>query len=151
MLLADQIPSELKTGFAERNLKIGSVIKVFVQDTKPPKEKRLILIGASYDKLYFASVFINSEINPNVFYKKELLDLNYKMDFNGRDFLSHDSFADCSMIKKRDSKWLFDLITAEPERILGVISDEDMEAIRKRIKSARTISPALKKTYGLFL
>lgn len=151
MSLADLFPKEFRAGFAERNIQIGSVIKVFVTDTIPPKEKRLILIGCSFDKLYFASVFINTEINPHIFHTQELIDLNYEMKCNDRDFLDNDSFADCSSIKKRDSKWLHDIINIQPERVLGNISDDDMIAIRKLIKSARTISPAIKKTYGLFL
>jgi hypothetical protein len=67
MSIADLIPKELREDFAERNIQIGSVVKVYVSDTNPPKEKRLILVGASWDKLHFASVFINTDINPNAY------------------------------------------------------------------------------------
>lgn len=67
MSLSDSFPENFRKEFARRDLKIGSVIRVYVQDTIPPKEKRFILVGQSYDKLIFATIFINSEINPNVF------------------------------------------------------------------------------------
>ncbi|TDQ11733.1 hypothetical protein [Pedobacter metabolipauper] len=151
MLLADLIPEEFKNGFAERNVEIGSVIKVFVTDTTPPKEKRLILVGASYDHLHFASVFINSEINPNIFHTQELVDLNYEMLAVKCEFLDDDSFANCSAIKSRTTAWLHQMVMENPSRVLGVVSKEDMTEIKKRIKSARTITPATKKTFGLFL
>jgi hypothetical protein len=62
-LLADAFSDDQKEEFAKRNLKIGSVIKVFVDDTKPPKEKRLVLVGISFDKVFYASIFLNSEVN----------------------------------------------------------------------------------------
>lgn len=151
MPISDSFPDELKKEFAERNLKIGSVIRVYVQDTIPPKEKRLILVGRSYDRLLFATIFINSEINPNVFFTQDIKDLNLELKTSGRPYLDHDSYADCSNIKKRNADWLLKAISNDPSRVIGEVSAEDLERIRMKIKSARTITPALKKTFGLYL
>lgn len=151
MSLSNLFPEEFKEDFAKRNIKIGTVIKVFVTDTHPPKEKRLILVGISYDKLLFASVFINSEVNTNVFNSQELLALNLVLEAKDREYLDHNSHVDCSEIKKRDAKWLYQLVLEKPERVLGEVSEIDLQQIKLRIKSAKTISPATKKTFGLYL
>ncbi len=151
MSLADLIPEELRDGFAKRNIQIGSVIKVFITDTTPPKEKRLILVGASYDRLHFATIFINSEINQRIFHTQELVELNYEMYAKECAFLDYNSFADCSTIKSRPTAWFYEIIKKDPARVLGLVPEKDLYEIRVRIKSARTISPAVKKTFGLFL
>ncbi|MGQ7856626.1 hypothetical protein ACUN24_20505 [Pedobacter sp. WC2501] len=151
MSFADLIPDELKEGFAERNIQIGSVIKVYVTDTNPPKEKRLILVGASWDKLHFATVYINTAINPNIFTTHELIDLNYEIASEGCDFLDYDCFVDCSKLKSRPVNWLQDILNNEPTRLLGTVPEDDMKEIRKRIKSAPTISKNEKKNFGLSL
>ncbi|WP_316742493.1 hypothetical protein [Pedobacter antarcticus] len=58
MSLSDSFPGNFRQEFAQRNLKIGSVIRLYVRDTNPPKEKRFVLVGQSYDKLIFAAIFI---------------------------------------------------------------------------------------------
>ena len=151
MSLSDSFPEDYKKGFAQRNLKIGSVIRLYVGDTNPPKQKRFILVGQSYDKLLFASIFINSEINPNVFPTQELKDLNLQLIASERDYLDHDSYADCSNMQKRSAEWLLKIIGEDPSRVIGEVSDADMKEIRTRIKSARTIAPSIKKTFGLYL
>lgn len=151
MSLADLIPEEFKAGFAQRNVQIGSVIKSFVTDTNPPKEKRLILVGASFDKLHFATIFLNTDINPNIFNTQELIDLNYEMLAEDREFLDHNSFADCTAIKSRPTSWLHRIVNQDPTRVLGTISDADLQEIRNRIKAAPTITKAAKKNFGIFL
>ncbi len=151
MSLSDSFPEDYKKEFAQRNLKIGSVIRLYVRDTNPPKEKRFILVGQSYDKLLFASIFINSEINPNIFHTEELRDLNFQLLAEERGYLDHDSYADCSNMQKRDTAWLLAVLVEDPSKLIGEVSESDLKEIRARIKSARTITPATKKTFGLFL
>lgn len=151
MSLSDSFPENFREDFALRNLKIGSVIRVYVQDTIPPKEKRFILVAASYDKLIFATIFINSEINPNVFPTQDLRDLNLELTAINRAYLDHDSYADCSKITKRNADWLLNIIDDDPSRIIGEVSEPDLKEIRAKIKSARTITPGIKKTFGLYL
>ncbi|MET4081488.1 hypothetical protein ABIB40_001434 [Pedobacter sp. UYP30] len=151
MSLSDSFPEDFRKEFAHRNVKIGSVIRVFVKDTNPPKEKRFVLVGQSYDKLIFAAIFINSEINSKIFTTPELRDLNLQLLAKERTYLDHDSYADCSTVQKRDKVWLTKIIEENPTRVIGEVSETDMSEIRLKIKSARTISPATKKTFGLFL
>jgi len=148
---SDTFSNQDREGFAKRNLKIGSVIKVFVSDTKPPKEKRLVLVGISYDQIYYASIFLNSEINANLFNTTALKDLHIELKAVDRVYLDHDSFADCSQIQKRKAEWLLELISDDPSKVLGELNEYDLKLLQAKIKSAPTITPALKKTFGLFL
>ncbi|MGL5892918.1 MAG: hypothetical protein ACRC3B_23710 [Bacteroidia bacterium] len=132
-------------------MEIGTVIKVFLSETKPPKEKRLIIIGESFDKLLLATVFINSEININVFRTQELRDLNVLLEAQHRNYLRHDSYVDCSKIFVRNKETISTIITNDPSRILGTITQEDYLLLRNKIKTAKTISAAKKKEFGLFL
>lgn len=50
MSLGDHFPKEFQHEHTERTLKIGMVLKLFVNDTTPPKEKRFIIVGFSEDK-----------------------------------------------------------------------------------------------------
>lgn len=69
---SDFLPEDAKRQLAERSFKVGVVLKVLVRETNPPKLKRLIIIGFDYEKVSFACVFINSQINPHVFPTKIL-------------------------------------------------------------------------------
>ena len=72
----DFLPKETKEQLANDNFKVSSVLKYHI-DFKPiPKEKRLIIVGFDAEKVLFATVFINTEINPNVFPSKDLQDLH---------------------------------------------------------------------------
>jgi len=58
----------MKREYAGRNLQIGSVLKLHVKDTNPPKEKRFIVVGKTIDGICLATVYINSAINKNIHY-----------------------------------------------------------------------------------
>ncbi|HEY8930453.1 MAG TPA: hypothetical protein VIM55_14730 [Mucilaginibacter sp.] len=149
--LADAFPEDKRRRFAADNLAIGTVIKAFVSDTTPPKEKRLIIMGTSYDKVCVATVYINSELNAKIFPTKELRDLNYFIESVDREYIDHDSYIDCSNLHILKREVLQNIIVSNTNRVLGTISEDDYKILRDLIKSAKTIKPSLKKTYGLFL
>ena len=148
---AEAFGNEERARFAADNLVIGAVILTYVVDTNPPKEKRLIVVGESYDHVSVAAVYINTELNVNVFPTKELQDLNPEFIAEGRNFLNHNSHVDCSSLHALKKDFLAAIIGADPGRVLGNVSEDDLKKIRGLIKSAKTIKPGLKKTYGLFL
>lgn len=149
--LGDAFPEEERKRFADEKIIIGTVIKAFVADTNPPKEKRFIIVGESYDHLYVACVFINSEINENVLRTEALKEMNIPFQAQQYEFLDHDSYVDCSSIQPRDKSWLKELVQKEPQRVLGTVSEYHLKEMRKVIKNAPTIKSSLKKTFGLFL
>lgn len=149
--LAGAFGDEERARFVTDNLVIGAVILTYVADTNPPKQKRIIVVGESYDHVSLAAIYINTELNINVFPTKELQELNPKFIAAGRDYLDHNSHVDCSTLHVVSKDLLGGIIGMEPSRLLGNITEDDLKLIRGLIKKAVTIKPALKKTYGLFL
>ncbi|MXV14314.1 hypothetical protein [Hufsiella ginkgonis] len=149
--LADAFSNEERARFANDSLAIGVVIKIFVVDTTPPKEKRVIVMGESFDRLLVATVYINTELNENVFPTDELKSLNPQFLSENRDYLAHDSYVDCSNLHPIKKELLANIIAGDPSRVLGNLSGDDLKQLRSVIKSAKTIKPSLKKTFGLFL
>ncbi len=149
-LLADGFSNAERERFATDNLVPGAVILVFATDTTPHKEKRLIIVGEAYDHITVASIYINSELNMNIFPTKELQDLNPRFTADGRDYLAHDSHVNCSKVHsyKKADLWL--ILKNDPSRLLGNLSDDDLRQVRKIISSARTIKGSIKKAYGIF-
>jgi hypothetical protein len=95
---SDFFSPDLKRQFAEENLKIGAVLKYHVPFTIPPKTKRIVIVGFDNQKVALASVLINTEINPNKFSTPESRNLHLELDSEGRTYLDHTSFIDCSQI-----------------------------------------------------
>ncbi len=149
--IGDSFPKELKEEFSNRNLKAGCVIKCFVNDTNPPKEKRFIVMGVSYDKIALGTVYINTHINPNVFPTEELKQLHIPLESDNRDYLDHDSFVDCSKLYEKKLSEIKLIIEADVDSYLGELSPEDYKIIRDKIKISKNISVHVKKKFGLFL
>ena len=147
--LSDLFPQSFKDDFAERNIQVGSVIRVFVKDTTPPKVKYFIVIGFSDDKVLLGTVFINSTINQNVFNTEYLKGLNILLDAQIYDFIGHDSFVDCSDIKERNFVEIKQLLSNDPECSKGVVSEETMKAISTTLANASTISLNKKRKFGI--
>ena len=80
--------------FYYENLKVGSIFRTFEHNTIPPKIKRFIVVGQSLNAMIFATVYINSEVNPNLFSTQELKALHMPISADGRGYLSHDSAND---------------------------------------------------------
>jgi len=149
--LGDSFPEDFKKDFAKRNVKEGSVIRCFVRDTNPPKEKRFIILAFSYDKITLGTLYINSEINPNLFNTEELKKLHLLFSAKDREYLHHDSFVDCSEIYQKPVTEILKVLEEHPKSLIGEVNVEDFKKIRTTIKSAKTISIATKKKFGVFL
>lgn len=147
--LSDLFPQSFRDDFAERNVQIGSIIRVFVRDTIPPKIKRFIVIGFSDDKVLLGTVFINSEINSNIFRTSDLRNLHVPLDANLHDFIDHDSFVDCSKINERSFAEIKQLLSNDPECSKGTISEETMKIISTTLANASTISLSKKRKFGI--
>lgn len=145
---SDFLPQETKEQLSESNFKVGAVLKYHVAFTNPPKEKRLIVVGVDSEKVLFAAVLINSEINPNVFKSPEMKNLHLKFDSTGREYLEHPSYVDCSTLFEQDIAAVKKLMTNSPITHLGSLSGQDLKDITDKIKGAKTITPKMKKKYG---
>ena len=149
MPLGDLFPDELKGQNAENNLRIGSVLRYFNTDTRPPKVKRIVVVGFNEGKILFAYVFINTEINPNIFSSPRMRDLHLAFEASGREYLDHDSYVDCSQIKQEDSDAIKELMTQDFSVHIGDLSGNDIEKVVEKLKNAPTIDVKTKRKFGL--
>jgi hypothetical protein len=145
---SDFLPQESKEQLSENNFKVGAVLKYHVDFTKPPKVKRLIVVGVDAEKVLFAAVLINSKINPKVFPSPELQNLHVELDSIGREYLDHKSFVDCSNLIEQDIATIKNLMATLPITHLGSLSEQDLKDVTDKIKGAKTVTPKMKKKYG---
>lgn len=148
--LGDFLPEEIKENLSELRVKNGAVLRF---DTSFPdgttKPKRQIIVGFDKENVVLASVFINTEINPNVFPTEELKDLHLELTSNGRDYLDHTSFVDCSSLSKYNVDDIKKILKSTPSIYIGEVSNDDFDVILDKIGNANTITKKDKKTFGL--
>jgi hypothetical protein len=147
--LGDLFPDELKGQFADDNFKIGAVLKYHIGSTIPPKYKRLIIIGFDAHNMFMASVFINSQINPNIFRSPQARQQHLELDVNNRTYLDKISYVDCSQIKIEDTTAIKDLLVTNPSIHIGELSNSDLTDVLDKIKNSPTITPKEKRRFGL--
>lgn len=148
--LGNLLPEEWRDKLADENLKVGAVIRVTVPDTTPPKIKILIIAGIDGEKVALATVFVNSEVNPNVINTEELQKLQMPLATINCPYLDHDSYADCSALKSRSLAEIHNLIRNNPACHLGHLTEPDLTKLLLLLKSAKTIPVRLKKQFRLF-
>ena len=149
MPLGDLFPQELREQLSNDNLKIGSVLRYYKINTIPPKIKRAIIVGFNSEKILLAYVFINSEINPNMFPTQRLRDLHVPFEAYSRHYLDHDSFVDCSQINVEDTLTIKTLMTNDMSIHIGNLSETDCAKVIETLKVAHTIPLKVKRKYGL--
>lgn len=152
MSLAEHFPESFRADFSirNRNLSIGKVLRLNVKDTNPPKIKRFIIVGFTEDNVSLASIYINTEINTLINWSKELQDLHLKFESEGREYLDHTSYIDCTKLIERNCEEIKGIIEKRPESVIGEVSDSDFKLIIDKLKESTTIKGKLKKRYGLF-
>jgi hypothetical protein len=149
-VLGDFFPESFKDDFARRNLQNGTVLKLHVKNTSPPKEKRFIVVGKTIDGVCLATVFINSAINTDVNFSEELRQLHCLLPAAGRVYLEHDSFVDCSTIYVRGYAELYESLKNRPEAFLGVLDTKDLRMVRSTFVRSPKIKSRDKKRFGFF-
>lgn len=150
MKFGDVFPENFRTTFFEQNLKRGAVFKIASTQTTPPKLKRIVILGIHQGLAVVGYLFINSEINENVFPTPYLKSLHLPLTATAdRQYVEHDSFLDCSHIYEQNLHDLKDKIMTTMDSYLGQIAASDLSQILHLVATARTISPKLKKRYGI--
>jgi len=148
-ILGDFFPQESKEQLANFNFKPGAVLRYHVDNTNPPKVKRLVVIAVDDEKISFAYVFINSEINPNVFRSEEMKDCHLELTSNGRPYLDHTSFVDCTSLHEYSIDTVKGLMTNSSRVHIGEMAETDFRNVVDKIRNAPTISTNELKKYGL--
>lgn len=127
--LGDFLPQNLKDELAKNNILPGAILKAFVKDIFPPKEKYFIIVAFSIDKIAIATVYINSQINPNKFPTEELRKFHLELKASDNNFLGHDSFADCTQLHEKNYEELFRLLQTQPAVHIGVLQTDHKRSL----------------------
>lgn len=147
--LGDFFPTGVQEEFRERNLKAGSVFKILATNTTPPKEKRLVLVAVNDELALVGYLFINSEINLLCLDTDELRNLQIYLECAHRNYLSHDSYLDCSNLMEIPLEELKTVFAADRDIFLGELSEEDFLATIEKVTNAPTISNNKKRKFRL--
>lgn len=75
--------------------------------------------------------------------------LQYELKSADNDFLTHDSFADCSKIQKISQIEVREALKEDTKNILGELKQQDLINIITVVQNASTISPKTLKMFGL--
>ncbi len=103
-------------------------------------EKFFIIAGISKEKIYVCSVFINSRIHPSVINKPNIYKLHIPLLKTQNDFLSHDSYANCSYPISLDVDKITDGIVNSSCKVIGNINESDLGFIQKAIIESGLLS-----------
>lgn len=147
--LGDFFSKDLKEQLASHNFKTGAVLRYHIEFTNPPKIKRLVVVGFDAQKVLFASVLINTEINPKIFPNPALKDLHFELDVANRPYLDHTSFVNCAEIFEQEVEIVRNKLVEQVNTHVGELSEQDLAAVLEKIRGAKTISLKLKRKYGL--
>ncbi|WP_144051755.1 hypothetical protein [Fibrisoma limi] len=147
--LSDAFPEDLRKQYAERNLKIGTILRVPVTDVPGRDFKFYVVVGYSNDKIALGVLYINSVINPNVFPTEELRRLHVPIKLDHRKLVDKDCYIDCSKIYEKEAEHINDLVISNPEYVRGQLDERETGTILSTIYSAKTISRIYKRRFGI--
>lgn len=129
---------------------VGDIIHILAKDTKPPKEKFIIILGIDKESVSVLTVFINTKINTKVHKTQYQQDLCYKIKKSDYSFLSHDSYIDLNEPRERSKNGIEWLLNKRPSAKKGCLKKDDLEMCRMLIHKARVLKGKECKQYGFF-
>ena len=151
MKLGDFLSKGEKTSLKlHKGIAVGAVLRISVDFTNPPKEKRLIVVGLHEDNIHFAAVLINSEINFKINFSEDMIACQYEIKKANKEYLTHDSFVDCTELFKIDLSTIKKKIEGNPNLVIGHVEKEDLNGIIQTIIDSKTIKGKIKKRSGIF-
>ena len=148
-LLGNSFSLKHRESFCKQRLKAGGVFRLYTSSTTPAKVKRFVVIGSKKKINSVGLLFINSDITKNAFKNRNLKRLHLLLESKKRIYLDHDSYLDCSRLNERSYEELLNKCIADINIYLGSFSNTDIAEAQKLVESAKTISPILKRRYGL--
>ena len=147
--IGDIFPPNTRAVFSVNAIKPGTVLRTHVDDTTPPKIKLFVVLAVNETQTSVATLYINSDVNPNMFHREELKNLHLPISSVIYSFLAHDSFIDCSDLREKNLLTLQCIIQNDMDVLLGELSTEDLTSALHTVLHAKTISLKLKKKYGI--
>lgn len=132
-------------------LAVGDIIHIFVNDTKPPKNKFVVILGIDGDKVELLTVFINKSINTNIYKTQYQQGLCYKIYQSDYSFLAFDSFIDLNHTVTRPKNDLDWVLNNRATAKKATLTPDHLKEIRELIHLNRTIKGKDCKKFGFFL
>lgn len=113
------------------------------------KQKFFVIVGESNNKVSLAYFFINSRINPNIATNCELELLHMPILKTDHDFLSHDSYIDCSQLYEIETEKVKRFFCQDMNgKYICVLPKEVVENLKYMIEESPTITPKQKRKFG---
>ena len=147
--ISDKLSNEEKRKYIKSLIKVGSVFKLYVTDTTPPKQKRVALLGIDKKYISIAIFYINTEIAIyNLQQGLKSLQMELKSDKN--NYLTHDSFLDCAGIHSKNISDLINYLEdGNLDAYLGEMKIDDVKKARLLASRSRTIPFKTKNKFNL--
>jgi hypothetical protein len=138
MALGSAFPRGFIEAQIQRQLKPGTVIKMRqTMDDGAVHEKRFVVAAVSEHTVTFV---INTAISAFLQARPALLKCQVTMPVAEHDFMSHDSHVDCHRTHTYATHEVVRDLAAQPDWVLGVISNELRVAMVAAIKFSPTLS-----------
>ncbi len=141
----DLSEDQKKILFKSQN-KAGFIFHAYSEDAR--KNKFLIIVGQTEDALLIGHVLINSLINENYAPTPELQTLHMPIYAKDYDFLSHDSYIDCSRLYDIEYNKIETIYITPSGGYKGVLTQNDISSLKYMIKNSPTIEKKTKGKYG---
>lgn len=147
--LSEVLPSELLNTRQFNKIEVGTVLRM-MSNTRPPKVKFFVVIGTHENNIALGTVYINSNINTTVNYSAYLQALHHQITPDDYDFLSHNSYIDCSGIYERDLSEILQAVNYDNKRIVGYLNTTDLDLVKRNLIQSNTIKGKIKRRFGLY-
>lgn len=145
--LGDLLRDDTRKALISSQIQPGAVFLIY--DQKAQKDKFIVILGVDSSNLIVGSLYINSEINPNVIRTEEQKSLQFKIKSSDYPFLKHNSYIDTAAIQKREQGGLVEVLFKKNGRLRGQIDRNDFDNLRSIMSLSRIISTADKRDFGI--
>ena len=109
-------------------------------------QKFFVVMGVSEDKVC-GFFFINSNIHPAIFNKKEQLNLQYPLLHRDYAFLKYDSFLCASSVIERKLSDITEGIKNRTTTVIGKLKDEHVTDVLEMVRASKVIRERHKRMY----
>ncbi|MDP4230112.1 MAG: hypothetical protein Q8916_06865 [Bacteroidota bacterium] len=147
--IAERLSRESLVALSQPVIVVGSIyIAYFPQIGK----EKFFSVAAKciHDDNDLGVIVINSTINVKCNPTPAQQSLHIPITTTEYPFLGWDSFADCTTLFPISKKYIEDIISANPKSHKGFLRENHIAEVKQKIKAAVTITPDIKKRYGLY-
>jgi len=122
-------------------LKPGSIIHIFCDFIRPPKNKFCVIIHTDYEEETLLFFFVNSEIAEFIEKNSEMKFLQVELIQKNYPFFSKDiSYMNCAEVKDElEVDFVITHLLNHPTEFKGSLLESDVEKVIEKLHSSKTI------------